>query len=92
VLDTAGLVIWDIGTRSPLRLFADVRAGLRERRAIVRGVLRVVAGVLALLAAVAVSAPVATRTLDFTIIECWALVTALVVEGLVGPGLRIRRR
>ncbi len=92
VLDTAALVICDIGTRSPLRLFADVRAGLRERRAIVRGMLRVAAGILALTAAVAVSAPVATRTVDFTIIECWALVTALVVEQLVGPDLRTRRR
>jgi hypothetical protein len=92
LLDTAALVIWDIGTRSPLRLFADVRAGLRKGRVMVRGLLRVVAGVLALMAAVAVSAPVATRTFDFTIIECWALVTALVVEQLVGPDLRAGRR
>jgi hypothetical protein len=92
LLDTAALIIWDIGSRSPLRLFADVRAGLRERRAIVRGMLRVVAGVLALMAAVAVSAPVATRAVDFTIIETWALVTALIVEQIVGPDLRIRRR
>jgi hypothetical protein len=92
LLDTAALVIWDIGTRSPMRLFADVRAGLRERSAIIRGALRAFAGVVALLAAVAVSAPVATRGVDFTIVECWALVTALVVEQLVGPNLRTRRR
>jgi hypothetical protein len=92
LLDTTALVIWDIGTRSPLRLFADVRAGLRERRSIVRGMLRLAAGALGVTAAVAVSAPVATRSVDITILECWAVVVALVVEQLVGPDLRSRRR
>jgi hypothetical protein len=43
------------------------------------------------MAAVAVSAPVATRSADFTIVKCWALVTALVIEQIVGPDLRNRR-
>jgi cytosine/uracil/thiamine/allantoin permease len=92
LLDTAALVIWNIGTRSPVHLLADVRAGLHERSAVVRGLVRLAAGALALTAAVAVSAPVATRVADFTIIECWALVIALVIEQLVGPGLRAGRR
>jgi hypothetical protein len=90
LLDTAALVVWDIGTRSPLRLLVDVRAGLRKRAAIVRGLVRLVLGALALLAAAGVSAPVATRAGDFTVIECGALVIALVIEQLIGPDLRAR--
>ena len=70
MLDTAALVVWDIGTRSPLRLLVDVRAGLRERAAIVRGLVRLALGALALLAAIGVSAPVATRAGNFTVVEC----------------------
>ena len=91
LLDTAALIIWDIGTRSPARLIAEVRAGLGKRSSILYGSLRFVVGVIALLAAAAVSAPVTTRAVDFTVIECWALVTALVLEQLVGPDLRARR-
>lgn len=91
MLDTAALVIWDIGTRSPLRLFADVRAARHDRRAVMRGFVRLAVGVVALIAAATVSAPLASRAADFTIIECWALVTALVVEQLLGPDLRARR-
>jgi hypothetical protein len=92
MLDTAALVIWDIGTRSPVRLFADIRAGLHDRRAVTRGSIRLAVGIVALLAAATVSAPVASRAADFTFIECWALVTALVLEQLLGPDLRARRR
>ncbi len=92
LLDTAALVIWDIGTRGPVRLFADVRAGLRDGGSLLRGTIRFIGGVIALLAAALVSAPVASRAYDFTVIECWALVTALLIEQLLGPALRTRRR
>lgn len=92
ILDTAALLVWDIGTRSPFRLVHDIRDGLRRPPAIARGLARLAIGGLALLAAATVSAPVATRAVDFTIIECWALVTALVIEQLIGPDLRARRR
>jgi hypothetical protein len=92
ILDTAALLVWDIGTRSPARLFADVRAGLRQPSAILRGLVRLATGLIALLAAATVSAPVAARAFDFTVIECWALVTALVLEQLIGPDVRARRR
>ncbi len=92
VLDAAALVIWDIGTRSPARLLADVRAGLREKSAAGRGLVRLVVGFAALVAAAAVSAPIASRPADFTIVECWALVIALVLEQLLGPDLRARLR
>jgi len=92
LLNTAALVIWDIGTRSPVRLIVDVRAGLREKSAIIHGVVRLTIGAIALLAAATISAAVANRAADFTVVECWTLVTALVVEQLVGPDLRTRRR
>jgi hypothetical protein len=28
------------------------------------------------------------RQLDFTVLECWSLITALLIEQLVGPDLR----
>jgi hypothetical protein len=92
LLDTAALVVWNIGTRSPVRLFADVRAGLKQRSAVLLGLARFAIGVLAIAAAVAVSAAVASRAADFTVLECSALIVALVVEQLVGPDLRARRR
>jgi hypothetical protein len=92
LLDTAALIVWDVGTRSPVRLISDVRTGLRQKSVALRGCLRFVIGALALVAAAAVSAQVANRPVDGTIIECWALVTALVIEQLIGPDLRARRR
>ena len=92
VLDTAALVIWDIGTRSPARLVADIRAGLQRRSAIVGGLVRFAAGTLALIVAAAVCAPVTSRPIESTVIECLGLVTALVLEQLIGPDLRARRR
>ena len=92
VLDTAALIIWDIGTRSPARVVADLRSGARNRVSIARGSLRFLTGALALVAAASLTAPIVRAPWDATIIECWALVTALVLEGLVGPDLRARRR
>ncbi len=92
LLDTGALIIWDIGTRSPRRLIADVRVGVREPSALMRGVLRFLAGAVALYAAASISAPVVTSAFDFTVIECGALITALAVEQLVGPALRTTRR
>jgi hypothetical protein len=92
VLDTVALTVWNIGTRSPVQLVADVRAGLRERSSVVRGTARFALGAIAMVAAAAVSAQVTARRLDFTIIESWALVVALVIEQLVGPDLRAQRR
>jgi hypothetical protein len=92
LLDAAALIVWDIGTRSPVRLVADIRAGLQHSTAIVQGLIRLAIGLLALFLGALVSAPVAVRPVDFTIVECWALVTALVVEQLIGPDLRARRR
>ena len=92
VLNTVALLVWDIGTRSPFHLVRDIRDGLHRPAAVSRGLARLAIGAVALLAAATVSAPVAARPLDFTIIECWALVTALVIEQLIGPDLRTRRR
>jgi len=46
----------------------------------------------AILGAATLSASVAKRAADFTIIENLAIVTARVIEQLVGPDLRARRR
>jgi hypothetical protein len=92
MLDTAALIIWNIGTRSPARLLSDIRSGLQRKSAIVGGLMRFAAGTLALILAAAVCAPVTSRPIKSTVIECLGLVTALVLEQLIGPDLRARRR
>jgi len=88
LLDAWALIVLDIGTRPPGLLIADVRAGLRERAMFVRSALRFAAGVAALVLAAVIVAALAERALDFTILECWTLATALLVEQLVGSDIR----
>lgn len=91
VLDTAALVIWNIGTRSPARVFSDVRSSWRDRQAFAGGCVRFAAGAVAVVAAVQCVLPIVGNRTDFTIVACWALVTSLVLEQLIGPDLRALR-
>jgi hypothetical protein len=81
-------VIWDVGTRPPLRLVQDVAAGVRSPRSIVRGIVRFVVGALLLVLAGVVARPAMPTTRAFTIIETGMLIAALLVEQLVGNDLR----
>ncbi len=92
VLDSTAFVIWNVGTRSPAALIAAIRAGMRVRASFTRGLLRFTAGALAILNAVWISLPIAVRPNDETIVECLTIVTALLIEQLVGPKLRARLR
>ncbi len=89
VLDTTALVVWDIGTRSPLRLVADVRRSIEQRSGLRGGCARLTIGAFALVAGSLMSAPLATHATDWSIIECWSVVTALILEQLIGPDLRL---
>jgi hypothetical protein len=92
LLDAAALIIWDIGTRSPARLLADIRAGIHAPASIARGLLRLLTGCAAIAAAATLGVSVVSRSADFTIVESLTLVTALAVEALIGPDLRGQKR
>ena len=92
VLDSFAFIVWNIGTRSPPALLRDIRAGMLHAPVFAAGLLRFAAGALALVAAAAVSAPLAASSFDATVLVCWALVVALVIEQLIGPDLRALRR
>lgn len=88
VLDACAFVIWDVGTRAPLRLLSDIRTGLRRPLSIRRGAVRFAVGLAAVFAAAAIAMPVAARVGDVTVVEFLTLIAALAVEQLVGPDLR----
>ncbi|HTW85291.1 MAG TPA: hypothetical protein VMD91_14570 [Candidatus Sulfotelmatobacter sp.] len=92
VLNAGAFIVWDVGTRPPLTLFADVRRALGTRRGIAAGAIRFVCGLaLIWLAALAVG-PVMPDRRTFTVAETGILIAALLLEMLVGPALRRTRR
>ena len=92
VLDTAAFVIWDVGTRPPLRLIAEVGAGLRNRHAVLGGSARFIVGLALLILAEIVITPLAIRVGGTIFLEPGTLLVALLAEQLVGTDVRGRRR
>jgi hypothetical protein len=94
VFDALAFVVWDVGTRPPLRLLRDVWAGLGSPAVVLRGIARFVVGAVLLYLAVVVAMPAIPTATAYTIIEAGMLVAALIVEQLVGDDLRgrVRRR
>jgi hypothetical protein len=81
VLDALAFIVWDVGTRPPLRLWGDAF-----------GMLRFIFGAALLFAAADVARPGMPTMRAFTFIETGMLVAALLVEQLVGPDLRRQLR
>ncbi|HEV3141246.1 MAG TPA: hypothetical protein VGY57_12050 [Vicinamibacterales bacterium] len=81
-------MIWDVGTRPPLRLVQDIAAGVRSPRSIARGIARFLIGALLLVLAGVVARPAMPTARAFTIIETGMLIAALLVEQLIGNDLR----
>jgi len=92
VFDALAFTIWDVGTRSPLRLIHDVRRGVRLPRVLVQGLLRFAVGLALLVLAAVVARPAMPTMRAFSFIETGMIVAALLVEQLVGPDLRGRWR
>jgi hypothetical protein len=88
VLDAFAFIIWDVGTRPPLRLGRDIARGVRVPRSLAFGLLRFVVGGALLFAAADVARPGMPTMQAFTFIETGMLIAALLVEQLVGPDLR----
>ncbi len=92
VLDALAFIVWDVGTRSPRKLWSDVVCGTREPRSCAFGVLRFIVGGALLFAAADVARPGMPTMQAFTFIETGMLLAALLVEQLVGPDLRRQLR
>lgn len=91
VLDAAAFTVWDLGTRAPLDLIADLRRAVASRRGLAAGAARFVGGAALLLLAAFVAGPALLNRRTFTVLETATLVAALLVEQLIGPDLRRRR-
>lgn len=87
-LDALAFIVWDVGTRPPLRLASDAARAIRIPRSLALGLLRFVVGGALLFAAADVARPGMPTMAAFTFIETGMLVAALLVEQLIGPDLR----
>jgi hypothetical protein len=92
VLDALAFILWDVGTRPPLRLASDVAAGVRVPGVLAIGVLRFVVGAALLLMAADVARPGIPSLQAFTLLETGMLIAALLVETFIGPDVRRRLR
>jgi hypothetical protein len=91
VLDAAAFIVWDLGTRAPLDLLADLRRAVASRHGLVAGTARFVGGAALLLLGAFVAGPALLNRRTFTVLETATLVAALLVEQLIGPDVRRRR-
>ena len=90
-LETVALVIWNVGTRPPRVLFADIRRSISDARALSAGLVRLFSGIALVIVAGAVLLPALPDPLnEFAPLEIFTFVAALIVEVLVGAGLRDR--
>lgn len=81
-------MVWDVGTRPPARLAADILLALRDRRAFASGFVRFVTGVALVFFAALVARPGLPTAGAFTIVETAFLIAALLIEALIGADLR----
>ncbi|MDQ2858321.1 MAG: hypothetical protein M3R53_06675 [Candidatus Eremiobacteraeota bacterium] len=89
VLETLAFVVWNVGTRSPLRVLRDVRASLRDVRAFVTGLVCALVGFIFIAAATVLLLPaIADPPADFIPVEIGTLLIALATEHLIGNDLR----
>ncbi len=88
LFDALAFVIWDVGTRPPLRLASDVARGIRVPRSLLRGIARFFAGAGLLVLGGVIARPAMPSLRAFTIIETVMLIAALLVEQLIGNDLR----
>jgi hypothetical protein len=92
LLDAAAFIVWDVGTRPPLTLLADVRRAFVARQGVASGIARFLCGLALIVLACLVIGPTMPDRRTFTIAETGMLIVALLVEQLVGPDLRRRKR
>jgi hypothetical protein len=92
VADALAFLLWNLAARSPARLARDLAGGLRAPSVALRGFARFVAGLLLLASGAVLLIPISIETHTFVVLETWTLVTALLVEGLIGWSRPARER
>jgi len=89
VLDALAFVVWNVGTRPPLNLLRDVRAGFRDGRTALAGLASAVVGFVFVMAATVLLMPaIVDKARDLAPALIFTFVVALAVEHLVGDDLR----
>lgn len=90
MLHALAFIIWDVGSRAPGQLAADVYAGLRSWRTFGRGLWRFVLGLMLLASAalLLLTLTILDIRTEFFTLETGAIVTGLLVEMLVGAQVR----
>ena len=89
VCDFLALAIWNIGTRPPAELIADIRTGVRARATLMRGLAAFVWGLVLLVVGTIVLIPV-VRTSFLRLLVVYTVIAALILEQLLGADLRAR--
>jgi hypothetical protein len=84
VVDLGAFVVWGLAARSPARLVQDLAGSFRRPLVLLRGLLRFATGVLLLAAGAILLLPLAFGTQTFSVLETWTVLTALLVEQLLG--------
>ena len=90
LLHALAFVIWDIGTRAPAKLIADLRDAFTSLRVFVRAVWQFALGFAVLVAGAALTLSVSGVHVrrDFAVLEGIAVIAGLLIEMLVGLSLR----
>lgn len=89
VLDALAFMVWNVGTRTPLALLADMRRGLSDRRVLGIGIVSTIVGFVFIMAATVVLFPtIANPVRDLSVFELLTFLVALLVEVLVGDDVR----
>jgi hypothetical protein len=89
-VDTGAFVLWNLASRSPLRLARDVAAGVSRPAVALRAVVRFAGGLFLLAAGGVLLVPLSLQVRTFTILETWTVLTGLLVEQLIGADFRTR--
>jgi hypothetical protein len=92
VLFAIAFSLWNIGTRPPAQLIADVRRGFSDLAILRRGLFYFLAGVIAVAVGYFVLDPTKARVHNPAVIDVIPIATALIIEQLIGPDLRARYR
>lgn len=89
MLETLALVVWNVGSRSPIGVVRDARKALMKPQAIVAGLLALVVGLIFVAAATVLLLPaVPNPQVYFAPVQICTLLIALAIEFLIGADLR----
>jgi len=88
-LEALALIVWNVGSRSPLQLVRDAAHSLRDPKALGAGLLSLLVGVIFALAATLLMIPTLTDPeTELVPVETFTFIVALAIELLVGDDLR----